>query len=193
MNEALYRAIADRYGFSLPEDYRRLEARGLLHLSKSAHASAFTRPGSYLWLPDMEWLSLEAIAEFQFEAYCLPGFVPFAFTAGGDHWCWQPGYTSAHGTRVVYCPHDNFLATVYAPQFAGAVYRQALAICSETDLDAPAFLRRWAADLSDLFPARWRTRLLELAESPARALLARHNELTDLDHAEIGQNVPWMK
>lgn len=193
MNEPLYRAIADRYGFSLPEDYRRLEARGLLQLTAPAHASAFTQPGSYLWLPDMEWLTPQAIADFKFEDYHLPGFVPFACTASGDHWCWQPARTDQHGTPVLCCPHDDYFATVYAPNFAAALYRQTLAVCHETDLDAPAFLRRWAIDLANLLRPEWTARLQELAASPDRSTLASQLEQADFPRDHLDQKTRWMK
>jgi len=39
MSDALYNAIAARYGFRIPDEYRRLESRGLFTLSAPAHAS----------------------------------------------------------------------------------------------------------------------------------------------------------
>jgi hypothetical protein len=193
VNEALYKAIEDRYGFPVPDDYRRLDSRGLLTLSASAHASAFTTLGSYLWLPDMEWYSLGDIAQFEFESYHKPGFVPFAFTAGGDHWCWQLDHTDERGTRVVCCHHDYELATVYAPNFAGALYRQTLAISDETELDVPAFLCRWAADLADIFSPQWCEHLRELAQRPNRSALASAYERADLAYEDLDTEIRWME
>ena len=72
VSNALYNAVAARYGFAIPDEYRRLESRGLFRLSGAAHASAFYRPGSYLWLHDMDWYSPQAILDFKFEPYHLP-------------------------------------------------------------------------------------------------------------------------
>src|SRR5689334_1633542 len=133
VNDALYKAISERYGFSVPEEYRRLASRGLLNLGAAAHASAFYEPGSYLWLHEMEWFSLEEIINFEFQPYHLPGFVPFAFTGGGDFWCWQPSFADGRGIRVLLCHHDSEFATVYAPNFKTALFRQALDFASSTD------------------------------------------------------------
>jgi hypothetical protein len=193
VKEALYQTIESRFSFPLPADYRQLEERGLFTLSKASHASEFTAPGSYLWLPDMEWYPLEEIAAFTFQAYHLPGFVPFAFTAGGDYWCWQPAHTDARGTRVVCCHRDCELATVYAPNLAAALYRQALAVCHDTELDAPSFLRRWSADLSGVFSADWCGRLHELAQRADRSTAASASERADIAYAEIDSEVRWMQ
>jgi len=195
-NEHLYTAISQRFGFSLPDEYRRLESRGLLTLTAPAHASQFTKPGTYLWLNEMEWYSLEKIAEFKFWPDQLPGFVPFAFTGGGDDWCWQPEFTDSRGTRVVCCWHDSNMATVYAPDFASALFRQVIEFCSTTDddeLDVPAFLRRWAIDLAPIFPTRWCEQLRQWANGtklPAlsfseAAVLARQEIAYDLMDSEI--------
>jgi len=139
----------------------------------------------------MEWYSLHDIAEFEFESSHLPGFVPFAFTGGGDYWCWQPEYTDERGTRVVCCYRDYELANVYAPNFATGLYRQALAVCQETELDVPAFLRRWASDLADIFPVRWCQRLRDLAERPDRSILASTYERADLADDDLDSEIRW--
>jgi hypothetical protein len=197
MNEALYKQIEDRYGFALPEEYQRLEARGLFAQSNPGHASEFYEPGSYLWLNDMEWYSLQEIAEFEFQSYHLPGFVPFAFTAGGDYWCWQPASTDERGTPVICCFHDYELATIYAPNFQAAVYRQILEFCKgsddDPDVDAVAFLRRWAIDLEPVFPPPWRNRLLELAAVPDASERASEFERTDLQYEIMDTEIRWMQ
>jgi len=142
VSEALYNAIAARYGFAIPDEYRRLESRGLFTLSAAAHASTFYRPDSYLWLHDMEWYSPQAILDFEFEPYHLPGFVPFAFTGGGDYWCWHPAHADRRGAHVLCCCHDCELATIYAPNFHTALYRQILDFCvgssEDEDIDSSA-------------------------------------------------------
>jgi hypothetical protein len=133
MKEELFRRIEERYVFALPEEYRRLEARGLFALSNPAHASDSYEPGSYLWLNDMEWYSLQQIADFEFQSYHLPGFVPFAFSGGGDYWCWQPVNTDLRGTPVLCCFRDYEFATIYAPNFQSAIYRQILDFCKSSN------------------------------------------------------------
>lgn len=197
MGNALYRSIEDRYGFSLPEAYRSLEERGLLDISVPAHASAFYEPGSYLWLNDMEWYSLQDIVDFHFQAWQLPGFVPFAFTAGGDFWCWQPAVADQMGARVVCCFRDNEFATVYAPNFHTALYRQILDFCrspaEQEDINVPAFLSRWAIDLAGIFPALWCVKLRQLADVSGRIDEATRIERTDIIFDRKDTAVRWMK
>jgi len=194
---ALYDAIESRYKFVVPDEYRCLEARGLFTISAPAHASAFYEPGSYLWLHDMEWYSLQDIVDFQFQSYHLPGFVPFAFTAGGDYWCWQPEHTDRRGTLVLCCHHDYEFATVYAPNFHTALYRQILDFCrspaDDERIDAPSFLRRWAVDLVGVFPAAWCARLHHLADSPARSEEVSALEQTDIAFEQMDTEIRWMQ
>jgi len=197
MSAALYKEIERLYGFDMPEEYRRLQARGLFNISAPAHASAFYAPGSYLWLNEMEWYSLQDIVDFEFQPYHLPGFVPFAFTAGGDYWCWQPAHGGSRGARVVCCYHDYELAAVYAPNFQTALYRQILDFCRSSadrdDLDSPAFLRRWAADLAEVFPPSWCTRLRSLADAPTRSEQASAIERVDISFEHMDTEIRWME
>jgi hypothetical protein len=197
MSDAIYDAIAKRYGFRIPTEYQRLESGGLFAISASGHASAFYQPGSYLWLNDMEWYSPEAILNFQFQPWHLPGFVPFAFTGGGDYWCWHPARAGDQGFHVMCCFLDDRMATVYAPNFHTALYRQILQFCAESseceDIDAAKFLRRWATDLAGIFPNAWRARLLQLADDPLRAQRAPAIERTDIAFTPVDTEIPWMQ
>lgn len=215
MSEELYRAIEERHGFSLPPEYRRMHARGFLTLDRPAHASEFAEAGSgYLWLNDMEWYPLAEIATFAFPHFCephLPHLVPFAFTASGDYWCWQTDQTDERGTRVLLCPHDYTLATIHAPNFAAALYRQALSYAcyyADFDQDRPqnrAFLNRWATDLACVFPAAWCQNLKDLAGRTPVAwtdrFAAHESFLTpdemkqieerDIAFPELDVEIPW--
>ena len=151
-DDALYQSIAQRYGFHLPDEHREMSARGFFKLDHPSHASEFTSlANSYLWLNDMEWYSLQEIADFTFPDIYephLPNLVPFAFNGAGDYWCLQTDKTDERGTRVLLCPHDYALARIYAPSFPAALYRQVLEYaCYGTDFDRDrgqnrAFLHR---------------------------------------------------
>jgi hypothetical protein len=197
VSEALYNAIKARYGFAIPNDYCRLESRGLFTLPVAAHASAFYQPGSYLWLHDMEWYSPQAILDFEFEPYHLPGFVPFAFTGGGDYWCWHPAHIDRRGAHVLRCYHDCPLAAVYAPNFHTALYRQILDFCvcssEDEDIDASAFLHRWATELAVIFPDSWSARLRQLADDPQRSQRAPAIERADVSFDLMDTEIPWMQ
>jgi hypothetical protein len=210
----LIAAISNRFGFALPADYLRLQATGMMTLGNPAHRSVFLKPGSYLWLNDMEWYSLKDLAAFEFNDDQMPGFVPFAFTGAGDYWCWQVAFTNERGTRVVCCWHDDGFATIYAPDFAAALYRQALAFCrecvpDEVDLaESRAFLNRWSLDLACIFPRRWCQRLADLATAQPSVepsiiagkfdrVLLTAKQLSSIEHEDVaydqlGQSVQWM-
>jgi len=219
MSDALYRRIEERFGFSMPPEYRRMEARGFFSLDRPAVAWEFMTTGDGpLWLNDMEWLSLKEIAEFEFDELYeqrLPHLLPFALNAAGDFWCWQVDKRDVCGTRVLLCPHDYMLAKVYSPNFASALYRQALwwacydAHPSRID-DDRAFIRRWAIDLAEVFPASWCQTLVDLAnrapfvwESRWKARICENESLLSADElikierrdiafSELDTEIQWL-
>ena len=173
--DLLYAQIKERFAFDLPAEYRAMRKRGLMTLELPAgpEVNNSTVPGDgYLYLYDMEWYSLEQIASFKFRGPCqLLPLVPFAFTGTGDYWCWQVDASDQHGTRVLFCPHDYELATIHAPNFAAALYRQALWYVSLivdgqhiSFAQGQAELRRWSVDLAVALPSAWCQVLAELAE-----------------------------
>jgi hypothetical protein len=171
-DEDIYRRIEQRYGFAIPEEYRQMRARGWFDCADGT--MPYFNPASrfYLWMNDMEWMSLHDILEFEFPSYCKPGFIPFAFTAGGDHWCWYPEHTSNGITPAMHCPRDSKMGEYYAPHFLGALYRQALSFAAEPldakeELEARQHLKRWFDDLGPLFPFGWRETLAALLTAPA--------------------------
>lgn len=214
-NEALYSAIAERFGFSLPQEYILMDQRNFFTLKKPVDVSAFAVPGDgYLWLNDMEWYRLSEIAEFSFPDFYephLPHLVPFAFTGGGDYWCWQTDRTNERGTRVLLCPHDCNEGNIYAPNFAAALFRQALSyacygISSRDDIEqCRGFLVRWAVDLSAIWPREYCDLLRDLADrSPVNRMEhgyvwpsfldpreLRPIEQTMLGFPELDESIQW--
>jgi hypothetical protein len=129
--EELFTQIEKRYAFTLPQAFREFWKRGFCTITGRSLGP------HYLLLMDMEWMPLEEIADFEFQSYHRPGFVPFATSGSGDLWCWQPAFTDERGTRVLSCPHDCYDADVYAPDFVSAVFRhlvdQAAAMHRDSD------------------------------------------------------------
>jgi hypothetical protein len=130
------------------------------------------RPGpNYLRMNDMEWLDPAAIRDHEFPEYCKPGFVPFAFTGLGDHWCWYPVESIDGIAPVVLCPHDCNAGEFYAPSFLGSIYRQVLDYATDYfDADDETMSRehlaRWRDVLGPLFPLNWRSTLDRLPTAP---------------------------
>jgi len=189
-------AIEERFGFKAPKEYHTLASKGLFKNDGPSVCTEFYEPGSYLWLNEMEWCSPVEIGSFEFQAYQLPGLVPFAITGGGDLWCWHPTMATEQGAPVLCCYHDDEMADVYAPNFFTALFRQALDFCmaseDDTSIDASAFLHRWAIDLSGVLPAPWCARLTDLANSKNRAELAEAIDDSEVSFPNKGTRVRWM-
>jgi hypothetical protein len=162
--DRLYKSIEKKYTFSFPLEYRTMGEQGWITARLPMDSTSFAKAGNnYLWLNDMEWYSLNQIAEFRFHRHgepYLPNLVPFAFTGGGDYWCWQ----TDHEMRVLACTRDCYDGIIYAPNFASALFRQALDYASEhvghevakgTFPSLKAFLVRWSTDFKLIFPAKW--------------------------------------
>lgn len=209
----IYGQIEDRYGFALPAEYRRMWERGWFDLKAGEGLDLYAHPErhSYLWLNEMEWMPLEAIRDNRFPEYCKSGFVPFAFTGGGDHWCWHPASANCGITPVVLCPRDSKIGEFYASNFLGALYRQSLEFASyvkpEDEAEARIHLKRWVDDLGPLLPSPWSQTLANVARSPLQTwkemryemsgLLRRaeYNEIVrrDLVFPLLDQEIQWME
>jgi hypothetical protein len=119
--------IEQRYSMTLPVLFREIWRLG------------WCSGSDFLIMPDMEWMPLQEVIDYQFEDYQMEGFVPFAFTAGGDLWCWQTDSSVCAEPRVVECPHDCDEGRVFALDFRSAIYRHladavAAHFLCETDL-----------------------------------------------------------
>lgn len=175
--QQFYDQIAARFAFELPTEYRQMQERGWMTLDRPSTSISTKPDDGYLWMADMEWYSLQEIATFEFPDFYhphLPHLVPFAFSGGGDYWCWQTNHTDERGTRVLLCLHDTCSAIVHAPNIAGALYRQALRYaCSWVEgqpddfAEGRTYLHRWAVDLAVALPSSWCEVLAALVTRPA--------------------------
>ena len=161
----VYNQIEARYGFCIPEAYRRLEANGWLSWSE--------KNPDYLWLDDGEWLTPDQILNYKFQEYHKDGFIPFAFTGGGDLWCWHPGWNANGITPVVFCPRDSYDGNRYAPNFLGWVFRTIVefassAKCFSEEVEAKKHFARWRKDVAPLLPEAWAAVVRDLGQKPMR-------------------------
>ena len=166
--------IEKRYGLRLPPVYLEMRAQGWFEYAPPDHPNL-------LWLPDAEWMSLKEIVYYQPAEYHKPGYVPFATTAGGDHWCWWP---AEHPEVIVSCPHDCYEGEFYAPSFTGFIYRQFLDFATQTGLNPTddsfdpecdplqaQVLQDSAVRLTPYLPDAWRKTLEEIAAAaPTRIM-----------------------
>jgi hypothetical protein len=197
--EQLFTQIETRYGFALPVTFREFWRRGFCTILGPGC------PGpDYLMLWDMEWMPLADIVAFEFQSYHLPGFVPFAITGGGDHWCWQPEFTADGKTRVLCCYHDCYDAEIYAPDFVSAIFRHIVEGAAGMQREAEAVetcrqeLAKAIAMLDAFFSNSQRELLSGIIKRPIQTsrstgrqptdwyFLVSSRECSDIIHRELG-------
>ena len=153
--EEQFQQVEQKYGLVLPDACRSMYAQGWMDV----------RGDNYFWLHEAEWMSLEEILNHEPAEYHRPGYVPFAFTGGGDEWCWWP---FAHPGTIVLCPHDCYDGEFYAPSFLGFVYRSMLDFCAtgfdpeddpEEAEENRQILKDSVARLSGYLPRPWQETL----------------------------------
>jgi hypothetical protein len=164
-------AIEAKYGFSIPSEYRSMEAAGCFELRHPGKKFKWEREPTYLLIHGWDWLRPQEILDYKPEEYHKPGFVPFARDVAGDHYCWWP---SQHPQTVVLCPHDDEFGTFYARSVLDAIYRQCLEYaCMNFAWRQEDFARQcfaeWAKRLSEYFPPTW----IETLQALGRADLIR--------------------
>jgi len=166
-HEELLAAIENRYGFTLPAVYRHAVKNGW------SDTSVWEQ---YTPLFMGEWLSLQAILDYDFQAVdpetpANPGLVPFAQSPGGDPYCWYPARTVDGEPVVGYTEYGEFgHIELCAPSLLGFVYRNALdqlsAGCEyEDEATAKHNLARWRVTWFPLFPQPWQQALAAIPDS----------------------------
>lgn len=131
--EAALRAIESRYGFVLPEIYRRMQHDGVCDYGASVEewlatcaSRTFESPPALLGAIDFEWLALDYIVEWEAPDYFRSdlGLVPFAQSARADLYAWLS--RDADPSVVVLVSRDQNKTTFFAPHLEGLLYRETL-------------------------------------------------------------------
>ena len=153
--EEQFQQVEQKYGLVRPDAYKSMYAAGWMDV----------KGDNYFWLHEAEWMSLEEILNHEPAEYHRPEFVPFAFTGGGDYWCWWP---SVHPGTVVFCPHDCYDGQFFASSFIGFVYRSLLDFSAsgfdpeddpEEAEENREILKTSVVRLSGYFPNTWQETL----------------------------------
>lgn len=169
----IFEQIEAKYGMVLPDAYRVMAESGWFDV---------TRNDQYLWLYESEWLAPVDILHYEPQEYHKPGFVPFAHTGGGDHWCWWP-----EKGVIVLCPHDFELGEYDSPTFESFLYRRCLhyahgGFIREEETETRELLVQWAERLAVFFPPHWVVQLKDLA----KARLKEWNHCGFLEYGLLG-------
>ena len=164
----VYQQIKKKFSFDIPQVYRAMEKEGFFELERrGAEFDPFSE--NYLWIPDVEWMRPPEILAFELPVYQRPGFVPFAFTGGGELWCWWP---AEDAEAVVFLPIGD-AGTFYAANLTGSIYRSlldyAIEIREADEDEARRYFALWARRLKNYFPARWIETLKMLEQAKAVA------------------------
>lgn len=191
MDDALA-AIVRRYDFHPPELWQSMVAHGHLDCHHADH----------LQFTDLVWLAPEQIANYRFAATSIDGLIPFAETLNHDTWCWYPGIDRSVVTPVVYCPDEDEVAVIYAPDFASFLYRLLLEELTHTFLVersnttiAREQLHSYITILSGLLPEAWMTELAAVRERPLRATEVNFYGMLSEDEARtlLEKHVPYAR
>lgn len=62
--------------YIIPSVYQKMSDRGFFNIE------------TYLWLNEMEWMSIDKIKEYEYDEGESKSIIPFAITGGGDKWVW---------------------------------------------------------------------------------------------------------
>lgn len=97
--------------YKIPTVYKTMDKRG------------FFDSKSYLWLNDMEWLSIDKIDKYEYEKGENKAVISFAFTSGGDKWVWVIN-TDHEDYPVGLCYKEELNGVYYAKNMEDAIFRQ---------------------------------------------------------------------
>ena len=164
-----------KWGFPLPAEYVTLAERKCFDLPEPSGCYHQLIHSPYLWMPEMEWRSFPDLLHPDMTAgEAKPGFASFAFTGGGDDWCWYAPAAIGGRVPVVQCPHDDCDATFYAPDFISAIYRNILEASlggfgrDQSNPIEREYLRRWSKELGPMLPPAAAQTLASLVAAPVK-------------------------
>jgi hypothetical protein len=151
---------------------------------------------------DAEWIPLVNIpTRNMWRENPLAGLIPFAFTGGGDNWCWNTNAKTGNAEyEVLMCYRDDDFASAFAPDFPSWFYRTCLDYASGVADDpreieeAREYLRLWANRLREIGPASMADHLESLARtdpSPStRYFKGRgYSEFGFISHDDVARTV----
>ncbi|AEV68175.1 SMI1/KNR4 family protein [Acetivibrio clariflavus] len=143
----------------LPQIYIDLNKKGYTDLNNFISFDNINQ--NYLWFIDLIWLSHDEILKK--ESFHNINMIPFAYTNGGDYWCFDLNHKDC--MPIVCCYHDG-KAKYYAKTLEAALFRQILlfAVNEFTDSDitdkdsieiGKQIICNWISKLRDYFPKEW--------------------------------------
>ncbi|WP_283592162.1 hypothetical protein [Clostridium butanoliproducens] len=108
--------------YKIPLLYKKMDERGWLDKNNK----------SYLWLNEMEWMTIDEIKEYEYDDRENKLLIPFAFTGGGDKWVWVVDDVDKE-YYVGFCPSGEWNGNYYAKNTEDAIFRQTIEYVSDSN------------------------------------------------------------
>lgn len=106
--------------YKIPLIYQKMNERGYVSLE------------NYLWLNEMEWLSIDAIREYEYDEGESELIIPFAFTGGGDKWVWVVNDENKEYS-IGLCERGEVNGVYYAKNMEDGIFRQIIEYVSDSN------------------------------------------------------------
>lgn len=139
----------------------------------------------------LEWIGTTNILNIEISPEgALDGILPIGIFHGVALWCLD----NKRGGRVILCPHDDIVASLYAPSVEGWLYRncleQAYDFCDEDEIVLKQ-LKLWAKLIEPSKP-EWAEHIYKLAESEVKEFgdyigVIDESEVSRIVECEFGQ------
>lgn len=140
-----------------------------------------TTSQNYLWLNEIEWMTVEKILKHPQSIVADIPLIKFAFNGRGDSWCWK--WDDKNEPGVCFCETVEDYGTYYANNTSDAILRQIIEYCAsanfgysfisqeeyiKADNQLKEQLRSWKNMLSAFLPHRHICTIDSLIEKPLR-------------------------
>lgn len=108
--------------YIIPSIYQEMNEKGFLNPNNE----------SYLWLNEMEWMSIDKIKEYEYDNGESNLIIPFAITGGGDKWVWVVNDENKEYC-VGLCERAESNGIYYAKSTEDAIFRHIIEYVSDSN------------------------------------------------------------
>ena len=106
--------------YKIPLIYQKINQRGFFELK------------IFLWLNDMEWMSIDRIKEYEYDNGENPFIIPFSITGGGDKWVWIVNSENKE-YPIGLCERGEINGIYYAKNTEDAILKQIIEYVTDSN------------------------------------------------------------